>query len=194
MRLRAFPTSMFRVSSFWIVSLGGAVVGSACGGGIQAQVRATVHPADRATVTPRRLDSLAATFEGEAGCGATDTIQIRGIAPSVYNVDGCGRNRDYIFVCRAGAYGARCAWNEIDDLALATAETFHCEATAMDVQMTSPSTPMLRSVTGCGYVATYELQCRGGCIWVTATLPSAVSAAPTPIDTSNGGTSSYIVQ
>src|SRR5690349_9598648 len=59
-----------------------------CGGGSGAALTYSVFPGDR-VVTGRRLEGLARTFENSYGCTETDTINIVGLAPQTYNVDGC---------------------------------------------------------------------------------------------------------
>lgn len=142
-----------------------------CGGGTAAALNATVFPGD-SMVNGRRLESLARTFEREYGCTEADTITIAGLAPGVYNVDGCAHMRDYQLQCRPGGYGQICEWIAFEDLSMHAARDFTCDAAALDIQVTSPNT---RAVTGCGYRAQYMVQCAGSCGWI---LMGRIEAAP----------------
>ena len=134
-----------------------------CGGGTRAALNATVFPGDR-IVTGRRLENLARTFETEYGCVETDTITITGLAPGVYNVDGCAHMRDYQMQCRPGAYSQICEWIAFEDLGTHASRDFGgCDPSALDIQITSPNT---RAVTGCGLRANYMVQCAGSCGWI----------------------------
>ena len=140
----------------------------ACGGS-GAALQATVYPGDT-RVTGRRLEALARDFERGVECTPEDTIVVTGLAPGVYHVEGCASSGDYLMACRpgTGGYGPReiCNWNPFEDLNTHAARDFGCDADALDVQVVSAEA---RLVSGCGYRATYMLQCLGTtCGWVLA--------------------------
>lgn len=133
-------------------------------GGPRAALSATVFPGDT-LVTGRRLESLARQFERDYGCTEADTITVSGLAPGVYNVDGCAHTRDYQLQCRPGAYGQICEWVAFEDLSVHAGRDFSCDPAALDIQVMSPNT---RSVSGCGFRAVYMMQCAGSCAWILA--------------------------
>lgn len=140
----------------------------ACGGS-GAALQATVYPGDT-RVTGRRLESLARDFERDANCTPEDTIVITGLAPGVYHAEGCAHSGDYMIACRPGTstYGPRevCSWTPFEDLNAHAARDFRCDPDALDVQIVSAD---VRAVSGCGYRASYQLQCAGTtCGWVLA--------------------------
>lgn len=135
-------------------------------GGSGAALQIQQYPGDR-DASPRRLESLAREFENTFGCTEADTIQITGMAPGVYNVQGCNAMRDYMLGCRAGGYaGQICSWQAIPDLAQQASIDMNCGPQYLDIQ---PAGPNQRSVDGCGFHAVYALQCGGGgCGWALA--------------------------
>lgn len=149
-------------------SLALAVV-AGCGGGSGAALQLQPYPGDRAA-TPRRLESLARTFENTFACTEADTIQITGLAPSVYSVEGCTAIRDYSLSCRPGTsqYGPRelCEWQALPSLAQRAGADMNCSPDAVDLQ---PGGPSQRIAEGCGYRAVYMLNCGGPvCDWSLA--------------------------
>ncbi len=156
---------MTRTALLTIVALALPTVAAGCGGGSGAALSYHIFPGDR-VVTGRRLESLARTFENTYGCVATDTIEIVGLMPQTYNVDGCARTADYQLAChaRTGGYGPRevCDWEELASLSQQAAMDFRCDAQSIDQQIVQG--PM-RTVSGCGYQATYQLR---GPQWVLA--------------------------
>lgn len=155
---------MKRLSPLFLLAL----VLPACGGS-GAALQATVYPGDT-RVTGRRLESLARDFEAGVECTPEDTIVVSGLAPGVYHVEGCASSGDYMITCRAGGgfggYGPRetCGWTQFEDLNTHAGRDFGCDPDALDVQVVSAE---LRAVSGCGYRATYSLQCPGStCGWV----------------------------
>jgi hypothetical protein len=154
---------MKRISVFVIVTL------TACGGS-GAALSASVFPGDT-RVTGRRLEGLAREFEGTITCTPDDTIEIRGLAPQVYHVEGCSSSADYMLQCRpraSGGYGPSetCSWQMFTDVNTIAARDFGCDRDAIDVQ---PVGADGRLASGCGYRATYVLQCAGaGCQWTLA--------------------------
>jgi hypothetical protein len=156
-----------------------------CGGGSGAALTYHIFPGDR-VVTGRRLEALARTFENTYGCVETDTIAIVGVGPQTYNVDGCAHTADYQLACRprSGGYGPRevCEWEELSSLAQQAASDFRCDAQSIDQQIVQG--PM-RTASGCGYQATYQLQ---GASWVLASRIEQVG----PVTT--GGNGGVVVQ
>lgn len=143
-----------------------AAVAAGCGGS-GAALQITQYPGDR-DASPRRLESLARTFENTFGCTETDTIQITGMAPGMYNVQGCNAMRDYSLGCHYGGYGGSqvCSWQALPDLAQQAAVDMSCQPAYLEMQ---PAGPMQRVAEGCGYRATYMLNCGGGgCAWTLA--------------------------
>jgi hypothetical protein len=140
---------------------------SACGGS-GAALQAAAYPGDT-RVTPRRLEGLAREFENIAPCTAADTIDISGMAPQVYHVEGCGSAADYALECRpraSGGYGPSetCSWRMFSDVTVLAASAFGCSRETIDAR---PVGANAREVTGCGYRAVYTLQCApGGCQWI----------------------------
>lgn len=184
-----------------------AVLGSAlagCGGGTAsgAAMQVSVYPSDRGVVNGRRLESLARQFEDQfMSCTAQDTISIQGVAPQTYTAEGCGHLVVYQLQCRQGVYANTCSWSPIaEDLMARAATDMSCQADAMDMQ---PAQGMGRTVMGCGYAATYVLQCQGMCAWqlsgsVTQTGVGAGTGGNVVTTDGNtattGGNSSYITQ
>lgn len=175
----------------------GALVG--CGGGgttSGAALQVSIFPSDTRTVNARRLEELANQFEAVYTCTPQDTIQIHGVAALTYTVEGCGHLSVYQQACQlvgAGGYGQhyRCQWNPIaDDLLTRAAADFHCQPDTMDAQP-APSGQVGRIVMGCGYTATYVLQCQGVCVWalsgaIAQTGPVTQTAEPVNGPVSNG--------
>lgn len=164
-----------------------ALVAPGCGGGTAAALNATVFPGDR-LVNGRRLESLARQFETEYGCTETDTITIAGLAPGVYNVDGCAHTRDYQLQCRPGAYGQICEWIAFEDLSVHAARDFGCDAAALDIQVTTPNT---RTVSGCGFRANYMMQCAGSCAWMLVGRIEASGPGVAPVGGGNAPGGGY---
>lgn len=150
---------MNRTAAYSLFALVLSSVAAGCGGGSGAALTYHVFPGDR-VVNGRRLESLARTFENNYGCTETDTIAIVGIAPQTYNVDGCNHTSDYQLACRPGGYGQICEWEELASVAQQAAQDFRCDAQSIDQQITQG---LQRTVSGCGYQATYTLQ---GAQWV----------------------------
>ena len=181
--------------------LGGFVVLSALAGGCGgagtvsgAALEVSVYPSDARTVNARRLEELAAQFESLYTCTPQDTIAIHGVAPSTYTVEGCGHLSVYQQACQAvgSGYGrhTRCQWSPIaDDLMTRAASDFHCQPDTMDA--TPAQGQVGRLVMGCGYSATYVLQCQGVCVWalsgqIAQTGPVTQTAEPVDGSVSNG--------
>lgn len=149
----------------------GSLVLVACGGGLAsgAALQVSVLPGDR-DVTRGRLEALANRFESEfPGCTPDDTIVIAGVSPGVYTAAGCGHDVAYQIACGAhgvGGYSVRtCDWRAIsDDLYARAAADLHCDVDTIDVE---PSAEQFgRLMLGCGFRATYALQCNGqACQW-----------------------------
>jgi len=165
----------------------------ACGGGTAsgAAMQVSIYPSDRGTVNGRRLESLARQFEQQYTCTAEDTISIQGVAPLTYTAEGCGHMLVYQLQCRAGAYTQICEWLPVaDDLIARAATDMSCQPDTMDMQ---PAAGMGRTVMGCGYSATYVLQCQGMCMWQM----SGALQQTGPVgggNTVSGGGNSYIQQ
>lgn len=173
-----------------------ALVG--CGGGgttSGAVLHVSVLPGDARTVNARRLEELATQFETLYTCTPQDTIEIHGVAALTYSVEGCGHLSVYQQACQlvgAGGYGQhyRCQWNPLaDDLMTRAAADFHCQPDTMDAQPAQGQVG--RVVMGCGYSATYVLQCQGVCVWalsgpIAQTGPVTQTGAPTNGAVSNG--------
>jgi len=170
---------------------------AACGGGTAsgAAMQVSIYPSDRGTVNGRRLESLARQFEAQFQCTAEDTIVVSGVAPLTYTSEGCGHLVVYQLSCRAGAYTQICEWNPIaEDLMARAATDMSCQPDTMDMQ---PAAGMGRTVMGCGYSATYVLQCQGQCMWQLAS--GIVQTGPTTATGGNtvtvgGETNVYIQQ
>jgi hypothetical protein len=157
-----------------------------CGGGTRAALTATVFPGDRA-VNGRRLASLASQYENTFGCTEADTIVISGLAPSIYHVDGCAHTLDFQLSCHMGGYGGTqniCDWIAFEDLTVRAGVDFNgCDPAAVDLQVVGPTT---RLATGCGYRATYTVQCGGAsCTWVLSSRIEADSGG------AGGGADTY---
>ncbi|MFN7696358.1 MAG: hypothetical protein ACK6CU_12250 [Deltaproteobacteria bacterium] len=173
-----------------------SIVSSAgCGGGTAsgAALQVSIHPGDRGVVNGRRLESLARQFEQQYPCTAADTISIQGVAPQTYSAEGCGHMVVYQLQCRPGVYGQICDWGPIvEDLMARAAVDMSCRADAMDMQ---PAQGMGRSVMGCGYAATYILQCQGMCSWQLASPVAQVGPMTGGGNgAATGGNSAYITQ
>jgi hypothetical protein len=176
----------------------GALVG--CGGGgttSGAALQVSVLPSDTRTVNARRLEELANLFEANFTCTPQDTIAIHGVAPLTYTVEGCGHLSVYQQACQrvsAGGYAQynRCQWNPLaDDLMTRAAADFHCQPDTMDAQPAEGQVG--RVVMGCGYSATYVLQCQGVCVW--ALSGQIVQIGPvTQTEPVNGGVSNGYIQ
>jgi hypothetical protein len=174
---------MTRTALIVLAALALPCLAAGCGGGSGAALTYHVFPGDR-VVNGRRLESLARIFENTYGCTETDTIAIVGIASQTYNVDGCAHTADYQLACRSGGggyggYGGgqRCEWEELASLAAQAAMDFRCDAQSIDQQIVQG--PM-RTVSGCGYQATYQLQ---GPTWMLAGRIEQVG----PVTTGTGG-------
>lgn len=171
------------------VSLGSLVAGCGAPG---AALRVTPYPGDR-YVNGRRLETLARDFERQYGCTEEDTIVVTGIASQIYNVDGCNHTRDYQLVCGASrgyagyGSGVRCDWQAFEDLSVRAGTDFNCDPATIDIQVSSPQ---MRLVSGCGYQATYQLDCsRGSCGWALATRIE--QAGPQVQQVQGGGSYTY---
>jgi hypothetical protein len=141
-----------------------AIPSAGCGSA-GASLRIQPIAGDR-DATPRRLESLARTFESSFGCTEADTIEIVGIVPGVYSATGCNASRDYILGCRPGPYrGQICDWQPIVGVTQQAGADMSCAPDALDVQ---PGAPGQRVVEGCGFRAVYQLQCAGQCGWILA--------------------------
>ncbi len=179
-----------------VALLGGSIAG--CGGGLTsgATLQASIYPGDR-VVNGRRLTSLAQQFEQQYPCTPSDTISIQGVAPQTYSVEGCGHMVVYNLQCRQGTYANTCSWSPVaEDLMARAATDMSCQPDAMDMQ---PAAGMGRTVMGCGYTATYVLQCQGMCAWqltspVTQSTNGVTTTGGTNGVTTTGGNSSYITQ
>jgi hypothetical protein len=174
-----------------------AVSAGGCGGGTAhgAALQVSVYPSDREVVTGRRLESLARQFEAQYQCTEEDTITVRGVAPQTYSSEGCGHLVVYQLQCRPGPYSQICSWSPIvEDLVTRAAADVSCQPDMMDVL---PDRGTGRTVMGCGYSATYVLQCQGMCVWqlsgpIAQAGPSATSGGSTV--TVSGEVNSYIQQ
>lgn len=170
---------------------------AACGGGTAsgAALQVSVYPSDRGVVNGRRLEALARQFEAQYQCTAEDTISVQGVAPQTYSAEGCGHMLVYQLQCRPGPYTQICEWNPIaEDLMARAATDMQCQPDTMDMQ---PAAGMGRTVMGCGYTATYVLQCQGMCAWQLASpiAQTGVGAAGGNTVTVGGGeTNTYIQQ
>jgi hypothetical protein len=166
-----------------------------CGGGTAsgAALQVSIHPSDRGTVNGRRLESLARQFEDQyASCTAADTISIQGVAPQTYSAEGCGHLAVYQLQCRQGMYANTCSWSPIaDDLMARAATDMSCQPDTMDMQ---PAAGMGRTVMGCGFTATYVLQCQGMCAWQLASPVTQTGVATGGNTVTSGGNSAYITQ
>lgn len=156
-----------------------------CGGGgtaSGASLSVLVHPSDRGVVNTRRLESLARQFDEQYTCTATDTITVSGVASRTYSVDGCGHMVVYQLHCRSGAYSQICDWMPVaEDLLARAATDMSCSPDTMDLQ---PAPGVVnRTVMGCGYAASYTLQCQGICTWQ---LTSPVTQTGVGAETTNG--------
>ena len=142
-----------------------ALASAAGCGGAGAALQITQYPGDR-DASPRRLEALAREFENTFGCTETDTIQITGIQPGVYNVQGCTGIRDYMLVCRLGGYANTqiCSWAALPDVGQQAAVDLNCQPAMLDIQLGAPNQ---RAVEGCGLRAVYMMSCGGGgCAWM----------------------------
>ena len=140
-----------------------ALASTAGCGGAGAALQITQYPGDR-DASPRRLEALAREFENTFGCTETDTIQITGIQPGIYNVQGCTGIRDYMLSCRPGPYGQICSWAALPDVAQQAAVDLNCQPAMLDIQLGAPNQ---RAVEGCGLRAVYMMSCGGGgCAWM----------------------------
>ena len=168
---------------------------ASCGGGTRAALNATVFPGDR-EVNGRRLGSLAGQYEEAFGCTEADTITITGLAPAIYHVEGCAHMLDFQMIChtssRVGGYGRSniCDWIAFEDLTVRASADFNsCDPAAIDLQVVAPTT---RLATGCGYRATYLIQCNGSnCVWVLNSRIEADSGAAGGGNTGSGGGYTY---
>ena len=152
-----------RASLLSLTALLLAVLAAGCGGaGASLQIQPIVGDRE---ATPRRLESLARTFESTFGCTEADTIQITGIVPGVYSATGCNASRDYVLGCRPGPYGQICDWQPIAGVTQQAGTDMNCAPDALDVQ---PGAQGQRVVEGCGFRAVYQLQCSGQCGWILA--------------------------
>ncbi|GAB4197697.1 MAG: hypothetical protein OHK0013_06120 [Sandaracinaceae bacterium] len=182
--------------------VGGLVVAAislaGCGGGTAsgAALQVSVYPSDRGVVNGRRLEALARQFEAQYQCTAEDTISVQGVAPQTYTAEGCGHMLVYQLQCRPGPYTQICDWNPIaEDLVARAATDMSCQPDTMDVQ---PAPGMGRTVLGCGYSATYVLQCQGMCAWqltspIAQVGPAATGAGGNTV-TVSGEVNTYIQQ
>ncbi len=169
-----------------------------CGGGTAsgAALQVSIYPSDRGVVNGRRLESLARQFEQQYPCTATDTISIQGVAPQTYSAEGCGHMLVYQLACRPGVYGQLCDWVPVaDDLMTRAAQDMSCQPDTMDMQTTPGGA---RTVMGCGYTASYVLQCQGMCAWqmvgsLQQTGPATGATGGNGV-TTTGGNSAYIAQ
>lgn len=141
-------------------------IATGCGGS-GAALQISQYPGDR-DASPRRLESLARTFENTYGCTETDTIQITGMSPGLYAVSGCNAMRDYMLTCHYGGYGGSqvCNWAALPDLAQQASAEMNCQPAYLEM---TPAGPNQRIVEGCGFRAGYMLVCAGGgCAWQLA--------------------------
>ena len=167
---------------------------AACGGGTAsgAAMQVSIYPSDRGTVNGRRLESLARQFEQQYTCTAEDTISVQGVAPLTYTAEGCGHMLVYQLQCRPGVYGQICDWLPVaDDLMTRAATDMSCTPDTMDMQ---PAAGMGRTVMGCGYTATYVLQCQGVCAWQMSGPLQQTGPTTGGGNTVTGGGNSYIQQ
>lgn len=173
-----------------------------CGGGGTASgaaLQVSVFPTDTRTVNARRLEELAAQFEALYTCTPQDTIAIHGVAAGTYTVEGCGHLSVYQQSCQMVGSGYaqhyRCQWAPIaDDLMTRAASDFHCQPDTMDAQP-APVGQLGRVVMGCGYSATYVLQCQGVCVWALSGQIAQVGPVTQTAEPVNGAVSNgYITQ
>jgi len=184
--------------------LGGFVVLSTlaggCGGGGTASgaaLQVSIYPSDSRTVNTRRLEELAAQFESLYTCTPQDTIEIHGVASGTYTVEGCGHLSVYQQACQIAGSGygrhTRCQWSPIaDDLMTRAASDFHCQPDTMDA--TPAEGQVGRLVMGCGYSATYVLQCQGVCVWALAGQITQVGPVNQTAEPVNGAVSNGYIQ
>ena len=124
-----------------------------------------------------------------------DTITVQGVASQTYTVEGCGHMQAFQLQCRPGVYGQICDWNPlVEDLMARAATDMSCSPDTMDMQ---PAAGLGRTVMGCGFSATYLLQCTRTCAWQLASPVAQVGPATggggNTVSTS-GGNSTYITQ
>jgi|GEM_PF-2257625 len=191
---------MFRSSLLGGFVALGTLAGGCGGGGTTsgATLQASVMPGDARTVNARRLEELANLFEQAYTCTPQDTIAIQGVAALTYTVEGCGHLSVYQQACQAmsaGGYGRymRCQWNPIaDDLMSRAAADFHCQPDTMDA--TPAQGQVGRLVMGCGYSATYVLQCRGVCVWALSGQIAQTGPVTQTTEPANGAVSNGYIQ